>query len=114
MVSADDRWIDNLLSRFDLPGVDSAGKGTTRRISADGIYHVAMVSKLVESAGLSIEAACRLAMRLLEEPGDSIALCPGVEIRFDRGAFTAAVDAGINEAVETIAVPRRGRPPRGA
>jgi hypothetical protein len=115
VVAADDRWVDNLLARFDVPGVGSSGKGTPRRISALGIYHVALVSDLVDSVGLPIESACRLAARLFDAPGGDIVIpFPGLEIRFDRATFVAAVDARINEAVETIAVPRRGRPPRGA
>ena len=113
-MAADDRWVDNLLARFDLPGVDSSGKGTSRRISALGIYHVALVSNLVDSVRLPIDSACRLAARLLDAPdGDVVRPFPGVEIRFDRETFVATVDARISEAVETIAVPRRGRPPRG-
>jgi len=115
VVAADDRWVDNLLARFDLPGVDSSGKGTSRRISALGIYHLALVADLVDSVGLSIESACRLAARLFgATPGDAVTPFPGLEIWFDRATFVAAVDARISEAVETIAVPRRGRPPRGA
>jgi hypothetical protein len=114
VVAADDRWVDNLLARFDLPGVESSGKGTSRRISALGIYHVALVSDLVDSVGLSIESACRLAARLFgDPPGDAVTPFPGVEIRFDRATFVAGVDARISEAVEAIAVPRRGRPRRG-
>lgn len=114
-MAADSRWIGNLLSRFELPGVDSLGKGSSRRISAVGIYHVALVADLVDSAGLPIEAACRLAARLLNLPaGGTVTVCSGVEVCFDRAAFVAAVDARIGDAVETIAVPRRGRPPRFA
>ena len=80
-----------------------------------GIYHVALVSDLVDSVGLSIESACRLAARLFDAPPSEVVTpFPGVQIRFDRETFVAAVDARISEAVETIAVPRRGRPPRGA
>lgn len=114
VVAADDRWVDNLLARFCLPGVGSWGKGTSRQISALGIYHVALVSDLVESVGLPIESACQLAARLLNAAaGEVMTPFPGVEIRFDRATFVAAVDARITEAVETIAIPRRGRPPRG-
>jgi hypothetical protein len=73
-----------------------------------------LVSDLVEWVGLPIESACGLAARLFEAPaGEGVTPFSGVEIRFDRATFVAAVDARISEAVETIAVPRRGRPPRG-
>ena len=114
MTATDHRWIDNLLSRFAIPGVDAAGKGTSRRVSADGIYHLALASQLVDSTGLPIEAACRLAARLLAAPSsDPVVLFPSAEIRFDRAAFIRGVDARIADAIEAIAVPRRGRPPKG-
>src|SRR5438874_2007471 len=39
---ADHKWVDNLLSRFDIPGVGSAHQGVARRISTTGVYHIAL------------------------------------------------------------------------
>jgi hypothetical protein len=107
------RWVENLLTRFAIPGVISAGQGASRRISNLGIYHVALVSRLVRTMGISLEAASTLAVRLLAAPaGEPIALLAELELRFDRMAFVASIDALIAEGAE-LTVPRhRGRPRR--
>lgn len=110
VAGADRRWVDNLLARFQLPGVESIGQGTTRRISNLGIYHVALVSQLVESLDIPLEAASGLAIKLLAARDDSVSVFGGLELRFDRTAFLDAIDARISEAVESVVPPRRGRP----
>jgi len=110
---AEPRWVDNLLARFDLPGVESSGQGSTRRISSVGIYHVALVARLTRSMGIALQPASALAVKLLAAPpGDPVLLLGDIELRFDRAAFTAAVDARVAEAVESVMPPRRGRPRR--
>ena len=111
VTEADCRWVDNLLARFELPGVDSTGQGTLRRISSVGIYHVALVSKLVDGLGVPLDAASALAIRLLDSRVDQpLSVFGELEIRFDRAAFVEAVDARIADAVESVVPPRRGRP----
>jgi hypothetical protein len=110
VVGADRRWVDNLLARFELPGVESVGQGTTRRISNLGIYHVALVSRLVDGLGIRLEAASALSIKLLAPRGDSVSVFGELELRFDREAFVDAIDARIADAVESIVPPRRGRP----
>jgi hypothetical protein len=110
---AEARWVDNLVSRFAIPGIDSEGQGTSRRISSLGIYHVALVSRLVRALGIALEPASALATRLMATPaGDPILVMGELELRFDRAAFVASVDARIAEAVESVVPPKRGRPPR--
>ncbi len=109
------RWVDNLLARFALPGIESIGQGSTRRISNLGIYHVALVSRLVATLGVPLEAATALAVKLLDAgAGERLGVFEELELRFDRQAFVESVDARIGEAVESVVPPRRGRPPRQA
>ena len=101
------------MTRFALPGVESPGKGASRRISALGIYHVALVSRLVRAMDFSLEPASTLAVRLLAAPpGKPIAIIGDLELQFDRAAFVASIDALIAEAAELTLPRRRGRPPR--
>ena len=107
------RWVENLLTRFAIPGVESAGQGASRRISNVGIYHVALVSQLVGTMGISLEAASTLATRLLAAPaGEPVPLLDELELRFDRSGFIASVDVLIAEAAELTVPRRRGRPRR--
>jgi hypothetical protein len=111
---AESRWVENLLTRFPLPGVESPGKGSSRRITNVGIYHVALVSRLVRAMGVSLEPASMLAVRLLAAPtNEPIVVFGDLELRLDRTAFVASVDALIAEAAEATLPRRRGRPRRG-
>ena len=108
---SDRKWVDNLLSHFNVPGVDSAKQGVARRISAHGIYHVALTRVLSRDAGMSVDAALAFAQRLLTTDANHAELAPGLELRIDRHAFQRDVDARITDAVESIVPRRRGRPP---
>jgi hypothetical protein len=78
-----------------------------------GIYHVALVSRLVRAMGVSLEPASMLAVRLLAaQPNEPIVVLGDLELRFDRHAFVASVDALIAEAAELTLPRRRGRPRR--
>lgn len=115
VADAEGRWVDNLLARFAMPGVESIGQGSTRRISNLGIYHVALVSRLVETLGVPLEAAAALAVKLLDAGTDArLTVFGELELRFDRQTFVESVDAQIAEAVESVVPPRRGRPRRHA
>jgi hypothetical protein len=110
---SDRKWVDNLLSHFDVPGVDSAKQGVARRFSQAGIYHVALTRRLWRDAGMSVEAALSAARRLLSEPSGRFLLAPAIELTIDREAFRAEIDSRVADAVESIVPRRRGRPPAG-
>jgi hypothetical protein len=112
--NADQKWVDNLLSHHDVPGVEGAKQGLARRISAMGVYHIALIRSLTRDAGISTASAVSLSVRLLTPGVSSISIVAGLEFRFDRDAFERQVDGTISEAVESIAPARRGRPPKNA
>lgn len=110
--SADAKWVDNLLSHFDIPGVERARQGLSRRISPDGIYHIALIRVLSRDLGLSAATAVSLAARLLSSGEARLTLADGLDLQLDLGRFRRVVDAAIEEGVESLAPARRGRPPR--
>ncbi len=109
---ADNKWVDNLLSHFDVPGVDSERQGLSRRISADGVYHIALIRILSRDIGISTSAAVSLATRLLSTSNHQITLATGLDLHLDVTRFRQEVDAAIAVAVESFAPARRGRPRR--
>lgn len=111
--NADPKWVDNLLSHFDVPGVESARQGLARRITHVGIQHIALIRALTRDIGLGTAGAVSLSVRLLAPESTKVTITPGVEVRFDRVVFERTVDAAINDAVESIAPARRGRPRKG-
>ena len=110
--NADAKWVDNLLSHSGVPGVSGGTRGASRRISAAGIRHIALVHRLNRVAGFSVEAAVALAERLLRTGADRAELGAGLELQIDRQAFEREVEARIHEAVESIVPARRGRRPK--
>lgn len=108
---ADQKWVDNLLSRFDVPGVDSSKQGLSRRISDVGIYHIALIRALTAELEVSTARAVTLAGQLLTGP-DAVVVADDIELVFDRPSFERRIDDRVSEAVESIAPARRGRPPK--
>ncbi len=109
---ADIKWVDNLLSHFSVPGVQSARQGIPRRISSSGVLHIVLVRRLVQSLGLTNPAAVDLAVRLLSAPDARVQLDADTVLSLDRAALEATVEQRIAEAAETTAPARRGRPPK--
>jgi hypothetical protein len=105
------KWIDNLLSHFDIPGVERTRRGSTRRISPTGIYHIALARRIAAGLDTTVKSAVSLAMTLMCAPTMETLLFNGLSFRFDRDAFRAEIDSRINEAVEAIVPAKRGRPP---
>lgn len=108
---SDRKWIDNLLSHFNVPGVHGGRQGLPRRISADGIYHIALVRRLHRELGLGVCNAVSLATRLLSTDVGQFSLGDQLTLHFDITGFRRSLDAAITEGVESVVPARRGRPP---
>ena len=110
VASADHKWVDNLLSHFDIPGVEGGRQGSARRISGDGIDHITLVRLLNRELGLSVANAVSVADRLLGANGAELSIGNSLALRLDLAAFHATVDRAIADGVESITPVRRGRP----
>ena len=111
VADSDRKWVDNLLSRFDLPGVEAETQGVARRISSEGVQHIALIRRLVRDLALGVDRAVTLAASLLGADPDGVAVSDVLTLRIDRDRFRRDVELRLAEAVETIAPVRRGRPP---
>jgi hypothetical protein len=111
VADADRKWVDNLLSHFDVPGVDAAKQGVARRISASGVHHIALTRRLVTDLAISIDRATTLAQALLRTDASHVALSEVLSLHIDRDRFRRETDRRLSEAVESIVPARRGRPP---
>jgi hypothetical protein len=110
--SVDEKWLDNLLARFSLPGVDRAGQGVARRISATGLRHILLVQRLTRGLAVPMSSAVDLAIRALTTSDGVVALGSGLELRVDIAQLSMEAEGLLAEAVESIVPARRGRPPK--
>jgi hypothetical protein len=110
VAAADHKWVDNLLSHFDIPGVEGGRQGSARRISADGIQFIALVRLLTRELNLSVSAAVSLARRVLAANSSTLSIGHVLEVRLDLESFRAHIERAIDDGVESITPVRRGRP----
>jgi hypothetical protein len=110
---ADPKWVDNLLSHFGIPGVDGGRQGSSRKISTDGILHIALIRELTREFGLPLPRAVPLAIQLLSNEHGFATAGNYIEIRFSRAAFMQRVAELIADGVESVTPARRGRPVGG-
>jgi hypothetical protein len=107
-----EKWIDNLLSHHQLVGVDKLQRGVSRRISIAGIRQIALVRRLVQQLGVPTAVAVSLAARIWEGETGILPLGDGLELRVDLPSLRHDIDVRVARAVESVALARRGRPPK--
>lgn len=106
------KWIDNLLSRHRIPGVEHATQGITRRLSPSAIVRIRVIRILVEELGVPVGRAVALAERLTDG-GQGIAFGDGAgTLRVDLDATERWVAHRLGDAVESAPRRTRGRPRR--
>jgi len=109
--NADRKWVDNLLSHFEVPGVEQGRRGSARRVTQVGLYHVALVRVIARELGVPLRTSVMLATTLMRTESPELPVFGTLALRFDRELFQRDVDARVAEAVEAIVPARRGRPP---
>src|SRR5512143_3556946 len=108
---ADRKWVDNLLSHFQVPGVEQGRRGSARRVTQIGLYHIALVRVIARELGAPLRTSVVMATNLMHTETPELPIFAALALRFDREGFQRQVDARVAEAVEAIVPARRGRPP---
>jgi hypothetical protein len=111
---SDLKWIDNLLSHFDIAGVERTRQGVSRRITMEGILHIALIRRLNRELHVSVASAVALAAQVLASHSACAEVGAGIELRVDRTALEHEIGHRVNDAVEASIRPRRGRPSKRA
>ncbi len=113
-ISSSRKWIDNVVSHYTIPGVTSRARGVERGFSFEAIILLDMTRLLVAELGLPVRRAVDLAVHLREGHGGEIALAGGIRLAIDLDTHTRHIQQRLLQAAESVARPRRGRPPRQA
>ena len=108
------KWVDNLLSRHSVEGVEQGLQGTTRRLAPRAVLRIAVIRILVDSLGLSVARALPIAEQICTSPAHA------ADLEDEMGTVTVDVPrlerqlAGrLADAVESAPRRTRGRPPAG-
>lgn len=111
VADADRKWVDNLLSHFNVSGVEADKQGVSRLISATGVHHIALIRHLTKNLSLSVERSIDIAAQLLRSHGWRIDVSDLLTLGLDEDALRRQVEGRLADAVEAIVPARRGRPP---
>jgi hypothetical protein len=108
------KWLDNLLSHHQVPGVQRGRQGVDRRIADHGLTAIAIVRLLCDEIGLPVPRAVQLAQQLYaSEPRvSSIRTESGVVVELPVAAIEATLRERLPDALLAAPTARRGRPPR--
>ena len=108
------KWVDNVLSHHQVPGVLQARQGIARRVTPAALLVLDVALRLVRALALPMPQALKTAHRLISARGTGIEL-PGVtsvQIKADVETLTDDLNVRLERAVEMSPTPRRGRPRR--
>jgi hypothetical protein len=104
------KWVDNLLSHYNVPGIRQERQGIARRLSIEGLLILALTVLLVDELGLPAAKAIVVAEGIMKNRGRFL-VPKGLSIEIDFPVFEAALIERLESAVEIAPIPRRGRPP---
>ena len=104
------KWLDNVFSHFQVPGVTQERQGISRKVSLEGVLQLALALRLIDDLEIPTATALRLASTIIQTGGQHRSKS-GITISLDLSTIRAGLEARLAEAVEIAPVPRRGRPP---
>jgi hypothetical protein len=103
------KWLDNLLSQHDVPGVDRSVQGMARQIPLRSLAIIAIVRDLQRQLGLGVGRGLEVAARLVGPAHGHVRLGVAV-MTADVAAIEEELDRRLVDAMEIVVPRRRGRP----
>ena len=106
------KWVDNVLSHHEVPGVSQSRQGVSRRLAPQAILTLDLALRISNALGVPISRALKLSARVLQQPGGTttIDLGQGVSLTIDLEEVRSELLERLAHAVEVAPSPRRGRP----
>ncbi len=103
------KWLDNVLSHNQVPGIHQSRQGVARRLTIEGLLILTIATLLIRELGVPLASALKLAQRMAV--GDGTHTSPaGVRIQLHLEALKARLLERLANAVEIAPSPKRGRP----
>ncbi len=110
-VGAPRKWVDNVTSHHDVPGIQRHRRGSGREFSVDGIRSLSVIRALILELNLPIRKAVEVARTIQMGGEGEIVLCEGLRLRIDHMVLMRGVRQRLLEAAESVPRVRRGRRP---
>jgi hypothetical protein len=114
MLGVTAKWVDNVVSEIQLPGVVRLRRGVERRIGDDGLLALALCLVLRDELGIPTVRAARLAGDVVSKPRESRDeyRTRRLSLRFKLADLEREIHERMRDAADAVAQVRRGRPPR--
>ena len=104
------KWVDNILSQHDIPGVVSSRQGVERSISDLGLRVLEMVRIASRELGIPVARAVEMAGVAASQPDARFVSPSGLELRFAVDAIDRRLRERVMDAIEATPRLARGRP----
>ncbi|HEX2722362.1 MAG TPA: hypothetical protein VHM24_05550 [Gemmatimonadaceae bacterium] len=108
------KWVDNVLSHHNLPGISRKRQGIARKVTMQAVVVLQVALDLVKGTSIPLRRAIELASDLIAVGGSDarVQLSQTISLAVDVDAIGRGVSAKLADAVEVAPRPRRGRPRR--
>jgi dienelactone hydrolase len=103
------KWVDNILSHHNVPGVAQHRQGVARKLTVDGLLVLALTTFLIHELGAPMLKAVGIAEELRRNEG-RYESPRGLSLMLNLSAFRTNLLERLENAVEMAPAPRRGRP----
>ncbi|MDE3150839.1 MAG: hypothetical protein KGL93_01190 [Gemmatimonadota bacterium] len=111
VAGASAKWVDNITSHHEIPGVERRKRGVLREFSFDALILLRIVRTLADDLEIPAWRAVEIAPGILKGGTGQVTLDGGTTVLVDLDAITRQVRQRLLEAAESVPRIRRGRPP---
>jgi hypothetical protein len=102
--------IDNILARECRSIILTGRRGRSRQIPVAVLERIAVAFILNRDLGVSIARGLEIGKQLVDSPSSSVAVGSLGQLTFDVERLRQTLELSIDEALESVAEPIRGRP----
>ena len=109
-LGVDRKTLDNILAREASSCVSAGNRGQSRRIPVAALDRIAVAFVLNRDLGVSLTKGIEIAGLIIGSPGSPIAIGSLGALTFDIAELRRTLERAVDEALESVAEPARGRP----
>jgi hypothetical protein len=105
------KWLDNVLTHHQVPGVQQSRQGVMRLLAPSALLQLEIALILHRTLAIPLTVAIPLALELKQAGGELVTGSPALAISLDLSRLTSDLNRRLADAIEIAPTPVRGRPP---